>query len=69
MSRPTLRLVQPEPVERKDDTGAAELPPEVVDVRFDLVARVRREIAEGQYDTPEKLESAVSFLLASESAR
>ncbi len=33
------------------------------DVRHDLVARVRREIAEGTYDTPEKWETAVARLL------
>jgi hypothetical protein len=32
--------------------------------RADLVARIRREIAEGTYDTPEKLEIALGRLLA-----
>jgi len=32
-------------------------------IRHDLVARVRREIAAGEYDTPEKMEIAVARLL------
>jgi Anti-sigma-28 factor, FlgM len=32
------------------------------DVRTELVARVRREIAEGTYDTDEKLEAALERL-------
>jgi hypothetical protein len=45
--------------------GAA--PPPGVDepeVRADLVARVRREIAAGTYETPEKWEAALDRLLA-----
>lgn len=34
-----------------------------VTFRADLVARVRREIAEGIYDTPEKMEIALDRLL------
>jgi hypothetical protein len=33
------------------------------DVRLDLVQRVREEIADGVYDTPEKLEIALGRLL------
>ena len=33
-------------------------------IRLDLVARVRKEIAEGTYDTPEKLEAALERLIA-----
>jgi hypothetical protein len=33
------------------------------EIRQDLVARVRREIAEGTYETPEKLETALARLL------
>ena len=33
-------------------------------IRHDLVARVRREIAAGTYDTPEKLDAAMARLLA-----
>jgi hypothetical protein len=33
-----------------------------VEIRADLVARVRREIAEGTYDTPEKWEAALDRL-------
>jgi hypothetical protein len=32
-------------------------------IRYDLVARVRREIEAGTYDTPEKLDTALSRLL------
>lgn len=32
------------------------------DIRRELVARIRREIAEGLYDTPEKFEAALSRL-------
>jgi hypothetical protein len=32
--------------------------------RAELVARVRREIAEGCYDTPEKLEAALERMFA-----
>jgi len=33
-------------------------------IRHDLVARVRREIAAGTYDTPEKLDLALARMLA-----
>ncbi|OAI48012.1 hypothetical protein AYO44_08120 [Planctomycetaceae bacterium SCGC AG-212-F19] len=33
------------------------------DIRWDLVERIRREIAEGTYETEEKLEKALSRLL------
>jgi len=33
------------------------------DIRHDLVARVRRQIADGTYDTPEKIEAALNNLL------
>lgn len=32
------------------------------DIRLDLVARIRREIREGVYDTPEKFEAALTRL-------
>ena len=35
------------------------------EIRHDLVARVRREIAAGEYDTPEKMELALDRLFAS----
>jgi hypothetical protein len=41
--------------------SATVLPEE--DIRHDLVARVRREIAEGIYDTPDKWEAACQKLL------
>ena len=38
-------------------------PPADAPIRADLVKRVRREIADGTYDTPEKWEAAVDRLL------
>ena len=35
------------------------------EIRHDLVARVRREIAAGEYDTPEKMDKALDRLLMS----
>ena len=32
-------------------------------IRWELVQRIRREIAEGVYDTPEKMEQALARLL------
>jgi hypothetical protein len=46
--------------------AAPELPDPLAsraDIRLDLVRRVRREIAEGSYDTPDKLEAALDRLL------
>ncbi len=37
-------------------------PPKDDDIRYELVERVRREIAEGVYDTPEKWEAALDGL-------
>ena len=59
------RLLRPSrPAIRKGlcQSGTA---PEVRDpsVRYELVARVRREIAAGTYDTPEKLEIALSRMM------
>jgi hypothetical protein len=34
------------------------------EIRHELVARVRREIAAGVYETPEKMEAALERLLA-----
>ncbi|TVQ62159.1 MAG: flagellar biosynthesis anti-sigma factor FlgM [Phycisphaerales bacterium] len=39
---------------------------ELPDVRLDLVQRVRSEIASGQYDTPEKLETALDQMFDEE---
>ena len=36
----------------------------VEDIRADLVARVRQEIAEGRYDTDEKWDAALDRLMA-----
>ncbi len=37
-------------------------PRKTEEIRLDLVARVRREIAEGVYETPEKWEAALDRL-------
>src|SRR5262245_60649495 len=60
------RLLRPSrPATRKGlcQSGVA---PEVRDpsVRYDLVARVRREIVAGTYDTPAKMELAMARMLA-----
>ena len=59
------RLLRPSrPVVRKGlcQSGA---PPEAKDptIRYELVARVRREIAAGTYDTPEKFDLALARML------
>jgi len=59
------RLLRPSrPVVRKGlcQSGA---PPRATDptIRFALVARVRREIAAGHYDTPDKLDLALARML------
>lgn len=59
------RLLRPSrPVTRKGlcQSGA---PPEATDpsIRYDLVARVRQEIAAGTYDTPEKFDLALTRML------
>ena len=59
------RLLRPSrPAVRKGlcQSGTA---PEARDpfVRYELVARVRREIAAGTYDTPEKLDIALSRMM------
>lgn len=48
------------PGRRRTSSGR---PPENAPIRADLVRRVRREIAEGTYDTPQKLEAAVARML------
>lgn len=30
-----------------------------IDVRFELISRIRQQIADGTYDTPERLEAAI----------
>jgi len=55
-------------LDRRDDTAVAELdecPPSRSDrdVRWDLVERIRQEIADGTYETPEKWETALDRLL------
>jgi hypothetical protein len=61
---PTRLLRPSRPAIRKGlcQSGA---PPEARDssVRYDLVARIRKEIAEGTYDTPEKFDLALARML------
>ena len=54
------------PVDRLEISPAAQeavRAAEVGDVRQDLVANIRRQIAEGTYETPEKLSRALEGLL------
>ena len=59
-----LRSSRP-PVSRKGLclSGVMEAPAANPAIRYDLVARVRREIEAGTYETTEKLEAALSRLL------
>jgi len=52
-SRPSWNQCASKPRRPRDETS----------IRADLVARVRREIAEGTYDTPEKFAVALERLL------
>ena len=45
------------------ETVPLEPPSARTDIRMELVQRVRREIAEGTYDTPEKMQVALDRLL------
>ena len=47
----------------EEETGVDTLAAADPEIRHDLVARVRREIAAGEYDTPEKMEEALDRLL------
>jgi hypothetical protein len=44
-------------------TNSHETPPRGEEIRSDLVERVRREIAAGTYETPEKWDIALGRLL------
>jgi hypothetical protein len=44
-------------------TMAPPPPSAAEEIRHDLVARIRREIAAGTYETPDKLEAALARLL------
>jgi anti-sigma28 factor (negative regulator of flagellin synthesis) len=44
-------------------SGKSSAPANDPNIRYDLVARVRREIANGTYDTEEKLDAALARLL------
>ena len=45
-------------------SGAATATAADPNIRHDLVARIRREIAAGTYETPEKLDAALERMLA-----
>ena len=47
---------------RPSRKGRKPVPTTDPDIRADLVARVRRQIAEGTYDTPERWEAALTRL-------
>jgi hypothetical protein len=50
------------PVSRNRLHGLFNNPVSAEEIRRDLVERIRREIAEGTYDTPEKWEAALDRL-------
>lgn len=50
-------------VSNMDYRGRQPRPPHDPEIRVELVARIRREIAEGTYDTPEKWDLALDRLL------
>jgi hypothetical protein len=56
----------PAPENNKADRGARRrrAVPVAQEIRTELVSRVRQEIAEGRYDTPEKWDAALERLLA-----
>jgi negative regulator of flagellin synthesis FlgM len=65
-NRPAAPAATPQQVDQVDISAAAEAAiraAETGDVRADLVARVRSEIAAGMYETPAKLDSALERLL------
>lgn len=51
------------PVDQLDISAAAQLMQTQGGIRADRVANIRAEIASGQYETPEKINSAVERLL------
>jgi hypothetical protein len=51
------------PVSRTTACSSGRLSEQLPEFRADLVERVRREIAEGRYETPEKWEFAFNRLL------
>jgi hypothetical protein len=55
--------VPTESYEAAENRTMAPLPSAAEEIRHDLVARVRREIAAGTYETPDKLEAALARLL------
>ena len=68
VSRARRCWVYPAPEERVPETPSSpDLPADrpTRGVRLDLVARVRKEIAAGTYDTPEKWEAALDRLFQS----
>jgi negative regulator of flagellin synthesis FlgM len=48
---------------RADRQRAERRPPPDAPIRTELVERIRKEIADGAYDTPEKFEAALDRLL------
>lgn len=64
-SRPAIQdAVQfSEAAQKMSETGASESTSKNSAIRFDLVNRVRAEIAAGTYDTPEKMDAAIEKML------
>ena len=62
----TSRPTSAGPADQLDISPAAEAAASAAesgDIRADLVARVRNEIANGTYETPDKLDAAISRML------
>jgi hypothetical protein len=59
------RLLRSRPVVSRKGLCQSGAPPQAKDptIRYELVARIRKEIAAGTYDTPEKFDAALARLL------
>ncbi|NLF32122.1 MAG: flagellar biosynthesis anti-sigma factor FlgM [Planctomycetes bacterium] len=62
-AKPVATAQAPDTVEISEQAHLASKLAAIPDVRADLVARVRGEIAAGTYETDEKLEIAIANLL------
>lgn len=54
---------RPQTVDQLDISAEASAASEAADVRTDLVANLKSQIASGAYETPEKLDAALDRLL------
>ncbi len=54
---------RPQAIDQLDISPEARAASEAGDIRSDLVSRIKNEIASGVYETPDKLDGALSRLL------